>query len=244
MSQRVFPGIFDLSNVTSSNWCKALASEILKFAQDLFTSPSPSWVGVTVALRTRKCLASLAKTRPDKFEKFYSHDNLNLFTEGAFWLGANKVLGSCWHMKFPILACAGAPKGLKKVAFHHAPGVTVLLGQSGIFLCQPGTCSGDCQEAIDMTAEVQQFHSSTYITIGLPRAALLANETYNQTIHDLLDVFNLPWTIDASFLIYVFLTKVRNNSQARPLRARSWRDQSPDKTSLEIYAHQVWIRLR
>ena len=56
---------------------------------------------MTEVLRTRKCLAAFAKTRPDRFEtrpdrfeKFYSHGNLNVPTEGAFWLAANKVLES------------------------------------------------------------------------------------------------------------------------------------------------------
>ena len=215
--------------------------EILQFVQDLFTSPSSDWLGVTEAVRARKCLASLAKTRLDKLETFYSHGNLNESTESAFWLAANMVLGSCWHMTSPAVARVGIPKGPGKIAFHHAPGATVLYTRSGTFLQQPGTRSGNCQEAVDVTAEVQCFHSP-YITIGLPRVAPSAAEMYDQTIHALLDVFNVLWSIYTSFLIYVFLTKARNNLQARPLRPRSWRDQTPNKTTLEIYAHQVWFR--
>ena len=47
MSQRAFPGVFDLSSVTSSNWRLAPVHEVLAFAQDLFHSPNPAWLGTT-----------------------------------------------------------------------------------------------------------------------------------------------------------------------------------------------------
>ena len=89
------------------------------------------------------------------------------------------------------------------MAFHHALGVTVLYGHSVTFLRQPGMCSRDYQEAVDVTAEVQRFHITYITTIGLPWAALPANEMYDQAIHALLNAFNLLWMIDPSFLICV-----------------------------------------
>ena len=86
MSQRAFLGIFDLSSITSSNWCTAPMSEVLAFACDLFQSPSLAWLGTTEANRAQKGMASLALTRPDKFENPYSHRNLNKSTEGVFGL--------------------------------------------------------------------------------------------------------------------------------------------------------------
>ena len=80
MSQKAFPGIFDLSSPSRSNWHTARAAEILKFVQDLFISPASAWLD---ALSAHRCLVSLAKTRPDKFETFYTHGNLNASTEGA-----------------------------------------------------------------------------------------------------------------------------------------------------------------
>ena len=127
MSQRAFPGIFDLSSATSSNWRMALVSEVFTFAHDLFHSPSPNWLGTTESVRACKCMASLALTRPDKFENFYSNGNLNMSTEGVFWLAANIILGSRWQMKMPtsISATVDDSKGPRWVAFHHAPGATV-----------------------------------------------------------------------------------------------------------------------
>ena len=101
MSQHAFPGIFDLSSATSSNWRMAPISEVLAFAHNIFLSPSPDWLGTTEAIWARKCTASLALTRPDKFENLYSNGNLNPSTQGIFWLAANTVLGSRWQMKVP-----------------------------------------------------------------------------------------------------------------------------------------------
>ena len=83
MSQSAFPGIFDLSCVASSHWRQAPVSEVLAFAQDLFQSPSPDWLGTTEVIRARKCMASLALTRPDKFENLYSNRNMHSSTEGV-----------------------------------------------------------------------------------------------------------------------------------------------------------------
>ena len=88
---------------------------------------------------------------------------------------------------------------------------------------------------------VHRAHN-TYVTIDLPRTTPPSNKMYDQAIHVLLDVLNVLWSTDASFLIYVFMTKAWNNPQARPHHPRSWRDQPPDKSTLEIYAHQVWFR--
>ena len=123
------------------------------------------------------------------------------------------VLGSHWRMKPLVLTKAGISKGPQKVAFHHAPGATVLSNRSGIFLWQPGTRSGDWQDAIDMTTAVQCSHNIC-VTIGLPRAAPSATAMYDQAVHALMDVFHALYSIDASFLIYVFPTKAQNNPQA------------------------------
>ena len=79
--------------------------------QDLFTSPESTWISPTDVLRAHKCLVSLAKTWPDKFESLYSHGNLNKFIEGSYWLAANGVLSLRWHMKAPVVAKAGIFKG-------------------------------------------------------------------------------------------------------------------------------------
>ena len=154
MCQRAFLGIFDLSSASSFNWRTAPTAEILKFVWDLFTSPAPAWLKDIDALRTHRCLFSLAKTQPDKFKTFYTNGILISSTEGAFWLAANQVLGSHWHMKAPLAIKAGDHKGSRRVNFHRAPGATVLSNQAGTFIRQPGTCSGNCQEAIAVTAAV------------------------------------------------------------------------------------------
>ena len=140
MSQRAFPGIFDLSSATSSNWRMAPVSEVLAFAHDMFHSPSPDLLGTTQAIRAQKYMASLALTRPDRFENLYSNGNLNPSTEGVFWLAANTILGSRWQMKMPTPLSAKVvdPKDPRRVAFHHPSGATVRSGRSGIFLQQPG----------------------------------------------------------------------------------------------------------
>ena len=132
MCQRAFPGIFDLSSATSSNWRQALVSKIITFAHDLFQSPSPDLLGITEIICAPNCMASLALTRPDKFEHFYSNGNLDFSIEGGFWLAANTVLGSRWQMKMPtsISSTVDIFKGPRCVAFHHAPGTTVQSGRS------------------------------------------------------------------------------------------------------------------
>ena len=135
----------------------------------------------------------------------------------------------------------GDSKGPRRVAFHRAPGATVQSGRSGTFIRQPGNCSGDCQAIIDVTAEVYQS-SSTYVTIGLPRSTPPSNEMYGYAIQALIDVLQVLVSQDSSSLIYVFPTKARINPQARPIRPRTWHDQPPDRSTLEIYAHQVWLR--
>ena len=101
--------------------------EVLAFTKNLFKSPSPDWLGATDALRAQKFMALLVLARPEESEKFYSHRNLNMSTEKAFWLAAITDLGSCWQMKMPVSASAvvGNPKGPRKVAFHHSPGTTI-----------------------------------------------------------------------------------------------------------------------
>ena len=94
MCQRSFPGIFDLSNSSSSNWRTATRSDIHKFALDLFSLPAPAWLKGIDAFRARRCLFSLSITRPEKFETFYNNSDLISSTEGAFWLAANQALGS------------------------------------------------------------------------------------------------------------------------------------------------------
>ena len=136
MRQRAFPGIFDLSSVTSSNWRQAPVPEIIAFAHDLFQSPNPDWLVTTEVIRARKCMASLALTRPDKFEHFYSNGNLDSSTGGVFGLAANKVLRSQWQMKRPtsLSSKVDLSKSPCRVAFYHAPDVTVQSGRSGTFL--------------------------------------------------------------------------------------------------------------
>ena len=178
MCQRSFPGIFDLSNASSFNWRTAPRSNIHKFALDLFSSLAPAWLKGIDALCAQRCLFSLSKTRPDKFETFYTNGNLNSSTEGAFWLAANQVLGSRWHMKAPLALKMGNHKGIRRVNFHYAPGAKVLSYQAGTFLRQPGTRSGDCQEAIGVTTAVHRSHH-TYVTISLPRCAPPSNEVFD-----------------------------------------------------------------
>ena len=134
MCQRAFPGIFDLPCSSSFNWRTAPGSDIRKFATDLFTSPAPAWLTGIDALRAWRCLFSLAKTRPDKFETFYTNGNLISSTEGSFWLAGNQMLGSRWHYKAPSALRAGNPKGSRNVNFHHTPGATVLSNQAGTLL--------------------------------------------------------------------------------------------------------------
>ena len=214
-SQRAFPGIFDLSSVTSSNWRKAPLPEILAFAKELFQSPAPEWLGSMDASRARKCMISLSMTRPDKFDSFYSKGNMNESTEGLFWIAANTVLGSRWNMTAPSrnLATIVDSKGNKKVAFHRAPGATVKSGRSGTYIRQAGNCSGDCQAPIDVTAEVHRT-PSTYITIELPRVTPPNNEMYDSALTSQLDVFRALGQHDPTSLIYVFPTKARNNLMA------------------------------
>ena len=126
--------------------------------------------------------------------------------------------------------------------FHHAPGATVLSNQAGTFLRQPGTRSGDCQEAIDVTTAVHRFHH-TFVTISLPRCAPPSTEVFDQAVNALLDVLSAVGSFDASILLYVLPTTAHNNPQAQLIRPRVWREQHPDKTTLEIYASQVWLRV-
>ena len=65
---------------------------------------------------------------------------------------------------------------------------------------------------------------------------------YDNVIHALIGVLSVLWSQDASSLIYVFPTKARNNSQAHPVKLHTWNDQPPDRSTLEIKAHQVWLR--
>ena len=223
MSQRAFPGVFDLASATSSNWRQEPLPEVLAFAYELFQSPSPVWLGSTEASRARKCMASLSLTRPDKFELFYSNGNLNESTEGVFWLAANTILGSHWQMKQPFVSSAtiADSKGNKKVAFHRAPGATVQSGRSGTFTRQAGNCSGDCQAIIDVTVVVHRSSSTYYVTIGLPRSTPPNNEMYDYALTSLIDVLRVLISQDSSSLISVFPTKVRNNPQARPICPRT-----------------------
>ena len=188
-------------------------------------------------------MASLALIRPDEFEHFYSDRNLDFSTEGGFWLAANTVLGSRWQLKMPtsISSKVDISKGPRRVAFHHAPGATVQSGRSGTFLRQPGNCSGDCQAIIDVTAEVHRL-SNTYIAIGLPRTTPPSKEMYEYAIHALIDVLKILCSQDSTSSLYVFPTKARKNPQACPVRPRTWFDQTPGRSTFEIYTHQVWIR--
>ena len=111
-------------------------------------------------------------------------------------------------------------------------------GRSGTFLRQLGNCSGDCQAIIDVPAEVHRS-SNTYITIGLPRTNPPSNEMYDDAIHALIDVLKILCTHNPTSIIYVFPTKPPNNPQARHIQPRTWFDQVPDRSTLEIYAHQV-----
>ena len=145
MCQRASPAIFDLAfSLSFLTWRNAPRSDIHKFVLDLFSSPSPTWLTGIDALRARRCLFSLSKTRPDKFETFYTNGNLISSTEGAFWLAANQVLGSRWSMKAPPAVKMGNHKGSRRVNFHHVPGATVLSNQAGTFIRKSGTRSGDC----------------------------------------------------------------------------------------------------
>ena len=242
MCQRAFPGIFDLACESSFNWRTAPRSDIHKFSLDLFSSLAPTWLIGLDVLRAQRCVFSLSKTRPDKFETFYTKGNLIASTKGNFWLAANQILGSRWHMKAPSAIKTGNHKGSPCVNFHHALGATVLSNQAGIFLKQPRTQSGDCQEAIDVTTAVRRSHN-TYVTISLPRCAPPSIKVFDQAVNALLDVLQAAWSFDTSILLYVFPTTAHNNPQARPIRPRTWREQPPDKTTLKIYASQVWLRV-
>ena len=48
--------------------------------------------------------------------------------------------------------------------------------------------------------------------------------------------------VDSAVVLYVFPTKARNNPAARAVRPSSWSNTTPDRTTLEIYAHQLWLR--
>ena len=212
MCKRAFPRVFDLATVTSSNWRHAPLKEVLAFTTELFMMPRPILLGTTDASRARKCMATLAITRPDKFEKFYANGNLNESTEGIFWLAANQVLGSRWNMKMPVssLRPNTDSKGNKKVAFHRSPGATVHSSRTGTFIRQSGNCSGNCQAPIDVTAEVHR-NFSTYITIGLPRSTPPAAEMYDYAVQSLIAVFRDLYTQDQQCLLYVFPTKARKS---------------------------------
>ena len=155
-----------------------------------------------------------------------------------FGLPLTQSLVQRWQMEKPLSSSdtVGDPKGPCRVAFHRASGATVQSGHSGTFLWQPGNYSGDCQAIIDVTAEVHRT-STTYITIDLPRSIPPSNEICDNAIRSLIDVFRVLVSQDSSSVIYVFPTKARKNPQAQPMRPRIWHDQSPDRSTLEIYAH-------
>eukprot|EP00532_Pseudo-nitzschia_australis_P005990 CAMPEP_0168170252 /NCGR_PEP_ID=MMETSP0139_2-20121125/4078_1 /TAXON_ID=44445 /ORGANISM="Pseudo-nitzschia australis, Strain 10249 10 AB" /LENGTH=311 /DNA_ID=CAMNT_0008087737 /DNA_START=230 /DNA_END=1163 /DNA_ORIENTATION=+ len=85
-----------------------LRSPILVFCQHYVCEVLPGWLKDKWGNRAQCCAVSLCKIRPDKFESFYTHGNLDLTSEGRFWLAANMVLGSRWVMTAP---CANPKPG-------------------------------------------------------------------------------------------------------------------------------------
>ena len=69
------------------------------------------------------------------------------------------------------------------------------------------------------------------------------NEMYDYALTSLMEVLRRLVNYDSSSLLYVFPTKARNNPQAGPIRPRAWQEQGPDRSTLEIYAHQIWLRI-
>lgn len=93
-----------------------------------------------------------------------------------------------------------------------------------------------------MTSKVTRQHH-TYITIGLPQLPLETKpqENYLQSAQVLIEIFRFLWAVDSKIVLYVFPTKARKNPTARAVQPGSWSNSVPDRTTLEIYAHQVWI---
>jgi len=172
-----------------------------------------TWNSQNDDTRAQGCIISLARTRPDAFESLDAHG------------GGKKSL--------PVP---------RKVAFHYGD-ATVTANRAGIFLRKRGICSGDCQPPVDVTSKVTRHHH-TYITIGLPRLPLepTTPETYLRSVQALLEIFRLLWAVDSDIVLYVFPTKARKNPAARAVRPRSWSNSTPDRTTLEIYSNQVWLR--
>jgi len=151
------------------------------------------------------------------------------------------VLGSRWVMTNPC-AKKKASTGPRKVAFHYGD-ATVAANQSGIFLRQKGICSGNCQPPIDVTSGVDRpFH--TYITIGLPCLPMgqTQAEYYVPAADSLLPILQFLWAVDLDIVLYVFPTKARNHPKAKAVRPGAWSNSMPDRSTLEIYTHQVWLR--
>jgi len=235
---RAIPHAFTAYGVSSSSWRFASQEEILAFVTAMFVKPLPEWLAGREGNQAHCCVISLAKSRADKFDSLYPHGHLDVSTEGKFWLAANMVLGSRWLMTNPC-ASKKASKGPRKVAFHYGD-ATVAANQSGIFLRQKGTCSGNCQPPIDVTSGVPILHR-TYITIGLPRLPLEQSqqENYLQSAQSLMETLWFLWAVDPEIVLYVFPTKARKNPTAQAVRPASWSNSIPDRTTLEIYAYQV-----
>uniref|UniRef100_A0A6V0BE73 Uncharacterized protein n=1 Tax=Pseudo-nitzschia australis TaxID=44445 RepID=A0A6V0BE73_9STRA len=172
-----------------------------------------TWNSQNDDTRAQGCIISLARTRPDAFESLDAHG------------GGKKSL--------PVP---------RKVAFHYGD-ATVTANRAGIFLRKRGICSGDCQPPVDVTSKVTRHHH-TYITIGLPRLPLEQppQEKYLQLVQVLLESFQLLCAVDPAVVLYVFPTKAHKNPAARAVRPSSWSNTTPDRATLETYAHQLWLR--
>lgn len=94
-----------------------------------------------------------------------------------------------------------------------------------------------------MTSGVQRpFHS--YITIGLPRLPMgkTQAEYYVPAADSLLPILHFLGAVDPGMVLYVFPTKARKNPKANAVQPGAWSNSMPDRATLEIYTHQVWLR--
>ena len=227
----------------NKSWRDGTVAEFALLIQLALAPARPLWAPEDIC----SFAISLQKTSPEAFEALYDNGNLRDSPEVRVWVAANQTLGSIWRLSV-VPPAPAPPQGVaptsRKVSFlSSSAGSDVDRGTgSGYFMTNNATLgirSKDTQLPLDVTkAAARPFH--TYITYSLPRVTATPKELYAQCVDRLTIALKLLWARDNRLVVYVFPSKASANCNAKPI-VRLW-STAPDRSTLEIYTHQVWLR--
>lgn len=198
-------------------WKEGTKAEFIHLAEVCLTR-SATWANEPKGQQLRHCLIGLARMTPEHFDSFYvpSTGSVVSSPETLTWIAANTVLGSHWRMSTipPKPKSPPAPR----VGFAALPPTTKT--SAGTFLHQSGSARSSNTKDWKAAALKQAPRPySSFFTLVLPELTDTGPALADAALKFLHEALAVIWKADKSLALYIFPTKLTENSRANPLLA-------------------------